>query len=156
MYGMYGVCAGMFRGVLQGDGSGEILYSACGKRRKCKAGSLRTVRQMCEGLRGGRHQAERKGRLYDRQEALYRLRQVCGGLSVPRTGEGGGFPGKQQMYRLRNLRESLSDGRAGSGGEIIRSAEKHLKFIKSSPGRKEPCRGFLYGEKGYGAGVSGK
>ena len=79
---------------------------------------LHPVPKVRENMRVRRNQAEREGRIYDRQEALHRLRQVRGGMSDGRYGEGTGEGSCIQVYRLRNLRKGVSDGDPGSKREL--------------------------------------
>ena len=61
-----------------------------------------------------------KGVYMINKKTLYRLRQMCGGLSVPCNGESRRFTGNEQVYRMRYMCKSLSDGCTGSRREINR------------------------------------
>lgn len=74
---------------------------------------------MRQSLSKRSHHPERQGRLHGEQEALRRLRQMCGGMSLRRDGKGRGQAQRIQMYRLRNLREGMPDGCPGGCGVLI-------------------------------------
>ena len=75
--------------------------------------ALPTVRQMCGSLSGRCNHPESKGCLYDQQEKMYRLWQMCRSLSIWSDRKNRGQPGIQ-MYCLRHLCKSMSDGCTGS------------------------------------------
>ena len=58
-------------------------------------------------------------RVHDQQEALRRLRQVQGRMSVRRAGEGRRGTQRFEVHRLRHLRQGMSDGNSRGCREII-------------------------------------